>query len=114
MAVGVLSVRSELNDKNNTLFLSQGQFDLLNASFNFSTSHRGIGTGFSVNVVSVSGKIGIQFPFRGRKVQVLIGGAVGLTAGMEIKADAASGIVLDIGAILKPRVEINWEKELKR
>lgn len=26
----------------------------------------------------------------------------------------ASGIVLDIGAILKPRVEINWEKELKR
>lgn len=33
---------------------------------------------------------------------------------LEIKADAASGIVLDIGAILKPRVEINWEKELKR
>ena len=114
MAVGVLSVSSELNDKNNTLFLSQGQFDLLNASFNFSTTDRGIGTGFSVNVVSVSGKIGIQFPFRGRKVQVLIGGAVGFTAGMEIKADAASGIVLDIGAILKPRVEINWEKELKR
>ena len=25
-----------------------------------------------------------------------------------------AGIVLDVGAILKPRIEINWEKELKR
>ena len=28
--------------------------------------------------------------------------------------DTTSGIVLDVGAILKPRIEINWEKELKR
>ena len=58
--------------------------------------------------------IGIQFPFRGREVQVLIGGAAGLTTSMEIKVDTTSGIVLDVGAILKPRIEINWEKELKR
>ncbi|MCI6478910.1 MAG: RHS repeat-associated core domain-containing protein [Spirochaetia bacterium] len=114
MLVGVLSVSSELNDKNNTPFPSQGQFDLITASFNFSATDGGMGAGFSVNIVSVSGKIGIQFPFRGREVQVLIGGAAGLTTGMEIKVDTTSGIVLDVGAILKPRIEINWEKELKR
>ena len=51
--------------------------------------------------------MGVQFNLFGYDINVNIGGAAGLTAGIEGKFDISSGVVLDFGAILKPRLEIN-------
>ena len=73
----------------------------------------GANFGFSANAASVAGNIGFQFSLLGYDIQATIGGSAGLTVGVEGKFDISSGIVFDFGAILRPRIEINWSKESK-
>ncbi|MBU3850845.1 MAG: RHS repeat-associated core domain-containing protein, partial [Candidatus Treponema excrementipullorum] len=111
MAIGLLSLSSELNDRNNTPIVAQGEVDILNANFNFSATDGGISAGLSANAVSIGGKIGVKFNLAGYEFQVIFGGSVGVTAGIEGKFDISSGMVFDFGAIVKPRIEVNWKKK---
>ena len=112
LEVGVYSISSELN-KTSSFVYANVSLDILNASFNSSVIDGGLGFGAGVNGASVSGKMGVQFNLFGYDINVNIGGAAGLTAGIEGKFDISSGVVLDFGAILRPRLEINWSKKGK-
>ena len=107
---GIYSLSTELNDS--SIIYGQGQLDLLIANMNISVTDGG-GVGFEVSAVSVSGKIGFQFPLFGYNIQTNIGGSAGIIAGFEGKFDLESGVVVDFGALIKPRIEINWRKNEK-
>ncbi|MCR5612686.1 hypothetical protein [Treponema sp.] len=91
--------------------------DLLQASGQISITQGGFGTSCNLNAISVSGKIGTKYfkiPFvsnlLNRKFQLKIGAGLGVNLGYELKADVNSGLVFDVSALLKARVEINLEK----
>ena len=108
---GIYSLSTELNDS--SIIYGQGQLDLLTANMNISVTDGGGGVGFEVSAVSVSGKIGFQFSLFGYNIQTNIGGSAGIIAGFEGKFDLESGVVVDFGALIKPRIEINWRKNEK-
>ena len=112
LEIGVFSISSELNRKSGPIYASVS-LDVLDASVYSSIKDEGVGFGVGANVASVSGKIGFQFGLFGYDIQANLGGSAGLTVGVEGKFDTTSGIVLDYGAILKPRIEIKWSKEDK-
>jgi len=59
MQAGVYCLSSELNDsKMNKNIYGQCQLDVLNADFSTNFSDGGLGSGFSLNGVSISGKLG--------------------------------------------------------
>lgn len=112
LEAGVYSISSEMN-KTSSFAYANVSLDILSASFNSSVTDGGLGFGAGLNGASVSGKIGVQFSLFGYDINANIGGAAGLTAGLEGKFDISSGVVFDFGAILKPRIEINWSKKEK-
>lgn len=104
---GLYSLSSELNNSTrNHNILAQAQLDVLNTDFYTSATQGGVGIGYTVNGVAVSGKIG----FQSDNVSLAIGGSAGLTAGGEFKIDLDNGIfVMDLSFILGVRIEIDWK-----
>lgn len=110
MAIGALSVSSELNDKNNTPIIAKGQFDVLSMDANLGIRDEGFEVGANMNIVSASGNIGLSIGTKEMEVRLSIGGSVGINTGFEVLFDFSKGIVLDIALIFGGRIEVNWEK----
>ena len=111
MQAGLYSISSELNNspKNHHIY-AQGELDILNADFSSSATDGGGGLGFSLNGLSVSGKVGYQSD----KALITIGGTAGLATGGEVKFDRDKGeFVFDVAFILGVRVEVNWKRDEK-
>ena len=60
------------------------------------------------SVLSVSGDIGLQHYTEKRHYKITIGGSAGLTYGYEFEFKFSEGIVIDVGWLIKPRIEIKW------
>ena len=81
MAIGALSVSSELNDKNNTPIIAKGQFDVLSMDANLGIRDEGFEVGANMNIVSASGNIGLSIGTKEMEVRLSIGGSVGINTG---------------------------------
>ena len=77
MAIGALSVSSELNDKNNTPIIAKGQFDVLSMDANLGIRDEGFEVGANMNIVSASGNIGLSIGTKEMEVRLSIGGLLG-------------------------------------
>ena len=77
MAIGALSVSSELNDKNNTPIIAKGQFDVLSMDANLGIRDEGFEVGANMNIVSASGNIGLSIGTKEMEVRLTIGGLLG-------------------------------------
>ena len=103
MQMGLLRLSSELNDspKNHNI-KGQVQIDAVNMDMSVGRNQFGV----SLNLASVSGKIGGSF----KGVDWSVSGSAGLSTGVEVKFDPKSGFIFDVGFILKPRFELDWSK----
>ena len=73
-------------------------------------SSDGIRMALSGSLLSVSGTVGIQHYSDNRHFKFAIGGSAGATWGYEFQFKLSEGIIIDVGWILKPRIEITWGK----
>lgn len=69
-------------------------------------SSDGIRMALSGSLLSVSGTVGIQQYSGNRHFKFAIGGSAGATWGYEFQFKLSEGIIIDVGWILKPRIEI--------
>ena len=90
MVIGALSVGGELNDKNNTPIIAQGQFDVLSIDVNLGIRDEGFEVGANMNIVSASGNIGLSIGTKEMEVRLTIGGLLGSIFGfLELLSSAS-------------------------
>lgn len=68
--------------------------------------------GVSLNLASVGAEVGtrsVKIPFTNVGIKFKISGSLGATTGFELKF-SKNEIVFDVGFILKPRINIQWEE----
>ncbi|MCL2400761.1 MAG: hypothetical protein FWC91_13575 [Defluviitaleaceae bacterium] len=89
-----------------TVFVG-GDFNILTGSLDVGITDDGVGFGFNISAISLSGRIGTQFDVGDRNISASIGGSVGVQKGGEVVLTRES-FVLDVAIIFGGRIEVNW------